>query len=160
MRECRGGLRYVCNGAIGILTIHVSLLVRPELGEQLNEARREISHETTLEVVVSGINGRRIKPSLYDLVSVLSDRVVDRLAKALQRFKYLAGTLGISSVEDVDLCARCLVLVPVETQIYAELPWCLRNELNIKLYRILDLTGWKVHGPGNYVGIDRMETIF
>src|SRR5712671_1195658 len=123
MRKCRGRLRYVCDCAIGVLEIDLSLLVWPELGECLNEARRALADETTLEV-----HRRRIRPRLYDEVVLRPDGVLKRLAKALQRLKHLPGALGISRVDDVEVSPERFILVAAETQINTEFLRCVRDE--------------------------------
>src|ERR1700730_549754 len=160
MRKCRGRLRYVCDCAIGVLEIDLSLLVWPELGECLNESRGVLADEPTLEVVVHGVHRRRIKPRLYDEVVLRPDCVLKRLAKALQRLKHLPGALGISGVDDVEVSPGRFILVAAETQINTEFLRCVRDERGIELDQVLGLRSWEANASRNYGGIERVEAIF
>src|SRR4029077_11376115 len=144
MREGRGGRRYVAHRAVGTLEEHGTSVGPRLVGQQRNENRRVLVDETTLEVPVRRIQWGRVELRLHGEVALRPDGVLHRLAEAVQTLKKLSAGLCICGVDDVDLRAGLAIIARCETQIYAELPRRVRDELCVELDRVLDLRGRKV----------------
>ena len=106
------------------------------------------------------INGRWIEPGLYDEIALLSDGVPDRLAEALQRLENFRAALGVPGIDGVDVGAGRAILVRRETEIDAQFPRRVRNELGVELNGILQLRRREVDVSPKNRGVERMEAIF